>query len=105
MQYRLLPYSEHNLYTIPCLIKPGNLREKYTVVWTQVSSQTGDRRHIDLSKVNMTNFDLYLEAKNLPPGDEHVECQVDIKHDPTNERSYCGPKIAVAGMYITIILA
>ena len=106
VQYQLLPYSEHNLYTIPCLIKPGNLREKYTVVWTQVSRHTGsDSSLIDLSKVNMTNFDLYLEAKNLPPGDEYVECRVDIKHDATDERHYCGPKIAVAGMYITIILA
>ena len=104
MQYQLLPYSEHNLYTIPCLIKPGNLREKYTVVWTQVSSHTRDSSRIDLSKVNKTNFDLYLGAKNLPPGDEHVEWQVDIKHDLNNEGHYCGPKIAVAGMYITIIL-
>ena len=55
--------------------------------------------------MNTSNFDLYLEAKNLPPGDEHVECRVVIQHDSTNERSYCGPKIAAAGMYITILLA
>ena len=58
---------------------------------------------IDLSKVNKTNFYLYLGAKNLPPGDGHVEWQVDIKHDLANEGHYCGPKIAIAGMYITII--
>ena len=99
VQYRLLPYSECNLYTIPCLIKPGNLREKYTVVWTQVSSHTSNSRRIaiDLSKVNMTNFDLYLEAKNLPPEVERMECRVDIKHNLTNEGHYCGPKIAIAG--------
>ena len=99
LQYQLLPYSERNLYTIPCLIKPGNLREKYTIVWTQVSSDTSNSSPVDLSTVNMTNFDLYLEAKSLPPGDKHVECRVDIQHDSTNERSYCGPKIAVAGMH------
>ena len=104
VQYRLLPYSEHNRYTIPCLIKPGNLREKYTIVWRQVSSDTDDSRLIDLSTVNTTNFDLYLQAKNIPPGNKHVECRVVIQHDSTNERSYCGPKIAVASMLMIIMV-
>ena len=56
----------------------------------------------DLSTVNTTNFDLYLEADKLPPSGMAVACRVTIEHDSTKEKSYCGPRIAVAGMYITI---
>ena len=71
------------------------------IQWTEVSSGApGEITH--LSTVNSTNFDLYLEADNLPPSGMAVACRVDIEHDSTNQKSYCGPRIAVAGMYITI---
>ena len=98
VEYRLLPYGR---YTIPCLIKPGNLKEKYTIVWAQVSSGTLGPIKV-LSTVNMTNFDLYQKEDTLPPSGMAVGCRVTIQHDSTKQGQYCGPRIAVAGTYISI---
>lgn len=97
VRYQLMDYSERDHYTIPCLIKPGKLRDKYTITWTKVL-RDNDAGFFILSSVNKTTFDLYLGANNLPPRRKSVTCKVDIEHDSSNDEEYCGPKLSLAGM-------
>lgn len=79
------------------------MTELYIITWTQISGgAAGDGGITALSTVNMTNFDLYLNAEKVSSSDVFVACRVNIQHDPTTKGSYCGPKIAVAGMCISV---
>lgn len=71
------------------------------IAWFQVSSGTLGQITL-LSTVNRTNFDLYLKEDKLPPNGMAVACRVTIQHNSTEQGQYCGPRIAIAGMYIPV---
>lgn len=99
VQYQLLPYSEGDTYTIPCTIKPGSLRNKYSIEWFQ-TSRTGFIQ-LPTSSINLMNFDLHLSSSELLP-DRDLYCRVNIQHDSRiwNQRRYCGQKLRRAGTFL-----
>ena len=93
IQYQLLQYSEQDQYTIPCTIKPGRLRDRYSISW--FSRGTGIFE--SLTTVDTSSFDLRTNSTMLLHDERWLACRVDIRHDGDNTRQYCGRRMRAAG--------
>ena len=95
IQYQLLQYSELDQYSIPCTVKPGILRDRYSIAWFSIESGNFG----SLTTVDMSNFDVRINSTSLPHYENWLSCRVDIDHDGDNinVRQYCGRRMRAAG--------
>ena len=93
IQYQLLQYSELDQYSIPCTVKPGKLRDRYSIAWFSIQSGNFG----SLTTVDMSNFDVRINSTSLPRYENWLSCRVDIDHAGGNVRQYCGRRMRAAG--------
>ena len=93
IQYQLLQYSEQDQYKIPCTIKPGRLRDRYSILWFS----RGPGVFESLMTVNTSSFDLHTNSITLPHNERWLVCRVDIRHNGDDTRQYCGQRMRATG--------
>jgi hypothetical protein len=89
IQYQLLQYSELDQYSIPCTVKPGKLRDRYSIAWFSIESG-------NFGCLTTANFDVRINSTSLLRYENWLSCRVDIDHAGGNVRQYCGRRMRAA---------